>query len=38
MERTALVRLGVAIRIVYMFCLAVGTYNHAVVLIHHGWE
>ena len=37
MERTRLVRFALAIRIVYMSCLAVATYNHAVVLIHHGW-
>ena len=38
MERTTLVRLALAIRIVYTFCLAVGTYNHAVILIRHGWD
>jgi hypothetical protein len=38
MVRTALVRLGLAIRIVYGFCLTVGTYNHAVALIHHGLD
>jgi hypothetical protein len=37
MERTTLVRLSLAIRIIYMTCLAVATYNHAVVLIRHGW-
>jgi hypothetical protein len=29
---------ALAIRIVYAFCLAAATYNHAVVLIHHGWD
>jgi hypothetical protein len=38
MERTTLVRLALAIRIVYMFCLTVATYNHALIVIHHGWE
>jgi hypothetical protein len=37
MERTTLVRLSLAIRIIYMTCLAVATHNHAVVLIRHGW-
>ncbi len=38
MERTTFVRLALAIRIVYMVCLAVATYNHAAALIQHGWD
>jgi hypothetical protein len=38
LERTTLVRLAWAIRIVWIFCLAAGTYNHSLILIHHGWD
>lgn len=38
MERTTLVRLAWAIRMVWIVCLAAGTYNHSAILIHHGWD
>jgi hypothetical protein len=38
MKRTTLVRLALAIRIVYILCLTVATYNHALIVIHQGWE
>jgi hypothetical protein len=38
LERTTLIRLALAIRIVWIFCLVAGTYNHSVILIHHGWD
>jgi hypothetical protein len=37
MERTTSIRLALAIRIVYMLCLTAATYNHALIVIHHGW-
>jgi hypothetical protein len=38
MERTKLVRLALALRIVWVFCLLAGTYNHSAILIHYGWN
>jgi hypothetical protein len=32
------VRLGLAIRIVYILCLTVATYNHALIVLRHGWD
>jgi hypothetical protein len=38
LERTTRVRLALAARIVWVFCLLAGAYNHSAILIHHGWD